>query len=145
MQEIRMNMQAAGVNATGKTSASVRVRETDNKLQLVIGGEDTAPAFTLEIGRRGGKVPAGFVEILKQWSIDKGINFSSESERARFAYFLSKKIAREGTERNKNNIDVYSSTVKAKAENIKALCREYLQGQIREIITGEMVTTNTNL
>ena len=70
------------------------------------------------MGREGGKAPYNFTSILVQWSRDKGITFATERERNTFAYFLGKKIAKEGTKRNKQKEDVYSSAVKSAVEDI---------------------------
>ena len=134
--DVRANMQAKGINASGRTSASIIVRETDTGVQLVGGkpgqhivsgqprgvdvlADDTAPIPTLEIGRPGGKVPRGFYYILKQWTRDKGIQFAKESERQTFAYFLARRIARQGTRRNEIPEDVYTSVAKNAAQTIQ--------------------------
>lgn len=118
--EIQVNLDTNRINASGRTSSSFRVDVYDGGVRLVMGGDNTAPIQTLEIGRPGGRVPAGFTEILKQWSRDKNLNFASDSERTSFAYLLGKKIAREGTQRNKNHIDIYSSLVKEAVPKIEA-------------------------
>ena len=134
--DVRANMQAKGINASGRTSASIIVRETDTGVQLVGGkpgqhivsgqprgvdvlADDTAPIPTLEIGRPGGNVPKGFYYILKQWTRDKGIPFAKESERQTFAYFLAKRIAREGTRRHEMPEDVYTTPAKEAAQAIQ--------------------------
>lgn len=134
--DVRANMQAKGINASGRTSASILVRETDTGVQLVGGrpgkhtvsgqprgvdvlAEDTAPIPTLEIGRPGGSVPKGFYYVLKQWTRDKGIPFAKESERQTFAYFLAKRIKREGTRRHEMPEDVYTTPAKEAAQAIQ--------------------------
>jgi hypothetical protein len=116
--EIVGNMEAKKINASGRTASSFRVEKYDNGFRLIGGGEGAAPLFTLEVGRVAGKVPMGFTSILVQWSRDKGITFATERERNTFAYFLGKKIAKEGTKRNKQKEDVYSSAVKSAVEDI---------------------------
>ena len=116
--EIVGNMEAKKINASGRTAASFRVEKYDYGFRLIGGGEGAAPLFTLEVGRVGGKVPMGFTSILVQWSRDKGLTFATERERTTFAYFLGKKIAREGTKRNKQKEDIYSSAVKSAVDDI---------------------------
>ena len=116
--EIVGNMASKKINASGRTAASFRVEKYDNGFRLIGGGEGAAPLFTLEVGRVAGKVPMGFTSILAQWSRDKGLTFATERERNTFAYFLGKKIAKEGTRRNKQKEDVYSSAVKSAVEDI---------------------------
>lgn len=134
--EIQASMDDAGVNASGRTRASIRVREVDGgTLQLVGGGQNAAPVPTLEVGRAGGNVPKGFSEILLQWSRDKGLQFETESKRKSFAYLLARKIAREGTERHKQNIDVYSTIAQTAADEIA----EIIKGQLASVVVGACV------
>lgn len=120
VESIKAKMQTEGINASGRTADSFVVRKTEDGWQLVGGGGSAAPVPTLEVGRQGGKVPAGFRHIIEQWSRDKGLTFSTESERRSFAYLTARKIAREGTARHKTNVDVYSSIVRTAADSIKA-------------------------
>lgn len=117
-EAIRASMEENGVNASGRTSDSLRVERYDGGVRLMIGGADTAPLATLEVGRGGGKVPRGFTDIIEQWSRDKGLTFGSERERRTFAYLTARKISREGTWRHKNNIDVYSTIVETAAREL---------------------------
>ena len=153
--EIRANMEAKRINASGRTSESLRVETYEGGVRLVGGynktrdvpnspgiyGSETAPIPTLEFGREGGKVPRGFYYIIKDWTIAKGLSFENESERATFAYFVAKKIAREGTRRNDNHADVYSTpTVKAK-ERINEILRQSIANTVNAAIKGESVTS----
>lgn len=69
-QQIRINMQAKGLNASGKTSKSIRVEMYED------GGRITARAYfgTVEDGRKPGKTPTDIVAILEAWITAKGIN-----------------------------------------------------------------------
>ena len=89
-QDIKDEMAAKGINATGNTSRSFRVERYDGGIRLVMGGESypTAPLETLEVGRPGGNVPGGFrmtkagvldvsntfKAILVEWAKAKGID-----------------------------------------------------------------------
>lgn len=117
--DIQANMAMNGINATGRTSDSFHVVEADGHIMLVMGGDGTAPLATLEIGRAGGKVPYNFQEILFEWSKDKGIPFPDDRQRKTFAWFLSQKIKREGTQRHKTPVDVYSTVVHDTVEKLK--------------------------
>ena len=99
--QIQANMASHNINASGRTSKSLTVERYAGGVRLVSTGERIAPFETVQFGRPSGRVPRGFYYIIKQWSIDKGISFTKNSERSTFAYFLSKKIAREGTERHR--------------------------------------------
>ena len=154
--EIRVNMDARGVNASGRTSASVRVEKYDKGFRLIGGtngthpvtdyprwkgtadAADTAPIPTLEFGRgvstKTPPVPRAFYYIIRQWTRDKGLNFSSETERSTFAYFLSRKIAREGTERARNHIDIYSTPVMNAKDRINVAVKTNVFKTLREAI-----------
>lgn len=129
--EILANMEAKKINASGRTAHSFRVEEYDKGFRLIGGGEGAAPIFTLEVGRPAGKTPFGFTSILAQWSRDKGIVFATEKERNTFAYFLGKKIAKEGTQRNKQNEDVYSTAVKSAVDDISKKLSVSIKEQIQ--------------
>lgn len=159
--QIKTNMQTMAVNASGRTSDSVVLRNVDEGgYQIVAGNDakhsipagrdntmqqyDTALFPTVEVGRKPGKVPTGFYYILKEWSREKGIQFSSERERATFAYFLGKKIAKEGTQRYSNNIDVYTTPVNDAVERIRQACSEFVSKQMQAAIGGMDITTNVH-
>ena len=135
--EIQASMAEGNINASGRTSASFRVVETEEGLQLVGGGKDTAPIATLEVGRRPGNVPAGFTAILEQWSRDKGLQFETESKRSSFAYLLGRKIEREGTQRYREPQNVYSSITRQAADDIG----EMIKGMLASVITGDVLHT----
>jgi hypothetical protein len=120
---IRAEMAAKDINATGNTSKSFRVERYDGGIRLVMGGESfpTAPLETLEVGRPGGNVPGGFrmtkagvrdvsntfKAILVDWARDKGIvGFGWGA-----ATLLGRRIASEGTLRNKAPKVVYTEAV----------------------------------
>lgn len=120
MMDIRNNIESKGINASGRTSASLKVESYDNGIRLVSSGENIAPFGTIEVGRKGGKVPKGFAQILYQWSIDKAISFDKDRERRTFAYLLARKIAREGTDRHRNpRADIYSEVIKKVVQDVE--------------------------
>ena len=143
--EIQANMDAKGINASGRTKNSIRTVETSGGFALMGGGRDTAPIPTLEIGREGGKVPAGFYNIIRQWTYDKELSFDSERERNTFSYFLARKIAREGTARHRQNEDVYSTPVKVAVDDIRSVIRSWSGGLIKEVLRSNVNVTNINL
>ena len=132
--DIQAAMVANNINASGRTSASLAVVEYEGGAKLVAGAGNRAPLPTLEIGREGGRVPKGFYQILVQWSIDKGIAFSSERERHTFAYFLGKKIAREGTARHAVHVDVYSTLTQQAADEIGGM----ILAEVKELIKSNI-------
>lgn len=137
---IATNMDTQNVNASGRTVGSLAVVSDDKGLRLGLFGNSHAPLGTLEVGRAGGRVPAGFYQIIKQWTRDKGISFATESERGTFAYFVSRKIAREGTQRHRLPVDVYSTPTKAARNDIESVLRNMIQA----FITTSVQSTKTH-
>lgn len=112
-QRIIENHRNAGQVASGRTIASLKVEITEGG--GVLWGRS---AFgTLETGRKGGKVPAGFWKIIRQWMDDKGIQVEKPDS---FAYLVARKIAKEGTQlfRNGGRSDIYSPEVKDTVERV---------------------------
>ena len=135
--EIRANMQAKGVNASGRTSAALQVVQRGGKIELIKAAGQNAPFGTLQYGRSGGRVPAGFYEILKQWSRDKGLTFSSETERGTFAYFLARKIAREGTQRHLSpRTDIYDEPLSKAVDGIRQEARKHVIDGIKAVLSS---------
>lgn len=134
MERLRGDITAAmasnNINATGRTSDSLQVQVYDEGVRLLSVAGDHAPLQTVEIGREGGNVPKRFYLILKDWSIAKGIQFATDRERSTFAYFLGKKIAREGTQRHKSHVDIYSTLTTEAANEIKGM----ILASVREMI-----------
>ena len=125
--DIELNMETQDVNASGRTVGSLAVVSDGAGVRLGLFGNNHAPLGTLEVGRAGGRVPAGFYQIIKQWTREKGISFANESERGTFAYFVARKIAREGTQRHRLPIDVYSTPAKAARNEIESVLRNMVK------------------
>ena len=112
-QRIIENHRNAGQVASGRTIASLKVEITEDG--GVLWGRS---AFgTLETGLKGGKVPAGFWKIIRQWMDDKGIQVEKPDS---FAYLVARKIAKEGTQlfRNGGRSDIYSPEVKDTVDRV---------------------------
>ena len=138
--DIATNMETQGVNASGRTVGSLAVVSDGAGVRLGLFGNSHAPLGTLEVGRAGGNVPAGFYEIIKQWTRDKGLQFGNESERGTFAYFVARKIARDGTQRHRLPIDVYSTPAKAARNAIESV----LQRMVKVGIETSLKTAKTH-
>lgn len=135
--EIRAKMASEGVNASGRTSAGMQVQRYESGVRLVLTGDDVAPLATLEVGRAGGKVPLGFADIIEQWSRDKGLAFPTEGDRRSFSYLTARKIAREGTERHKSPIDVYSDEVLQGVARINQAIKVEITQYIHNLLTNK--------
>lgn len=129
--DIETNMETQGVNASGRTVGSLAVVSDGAGVRLGLFGNSHAPLGTLEVGRAGGRVPSGFYQIIKQWTRDKGLSFATESERGTFAYFVARKIAREGTQRHRLPVDVYSTPAKAARNEIESVLRNMIQAFVK--------------
>lgn len=130
--KIQANMASCNINASGRTSASLIVESYSGGVRLVSRGSNIAPFETVQYGREAGRVPKGFYYIIKQWSIDKGIAFAKKSERSTFAYFLSRKIANEGTQRHRTpDEQVYTPPVTEAVEEIRKIIGTEIREQIK--------------
>ena len=137
--DIRQQMQSQGVNASGRTSASIQVRATKNGAQLVGGNSkqhtftvagitfnayDTAPIPTLQTGTapwssKPQRVPFWFAAHIYQWTIDKALGASDDRERLCMSYAIAKKIINQGTERYRSPIDIYTTAAQKAAGGIR--------------------------
>lgn len=112
-QRIIDNHIRARQKASGKTIASLRVEITENS--GILWGRK---AFgTLETGRRPGRVPKGFYKIILDWIEAKGIRVEKPKT---FAYFIARKIAREGTQlyRDGGRDDIYSKEIERTIQSV---------------------------
>ena len=126
------NIRATGQWASGKTAASMAVMVSGSIGELV-----GRRAFgTLETGRRGGRVPRNFHNIIYDWMQAKGVHAQpmpyktnrphkyTEQERGdrTMAYFISRTICREGTRlyRKGGRDDVYSRVIPTTIERINS-------------------------
>lgn len=73
VSEMRENLAKTNTNASGRTSASLRVVMTNT------GGEIWGRRYFrgVEQGRAGGRVPRNFHSIIRQWILDKGLTPSA--------------------------------------------------------------------
>jgi hypothetical protein len=143
-QKIRAKMDAEHINASHRTERSLRVEKGASNIALVIGGERTAPLDTLEIGRPAGNVPGGFrtmlngkqdvsntfKAILVQWAKDKGIADFGWGR----ATVLGRRIAAEGTLRQKQPVDIYSSIVAETVDELNNLIGLHVAEKIDEVV-----------
>jgi hypothetical protein len=126
------NIRSTGQWASGKTAASMAVMVSGSIGELV-----GRRAFgTLETGRRGGRVPRNFHNIIYDWMMAKGVHAEpipyktsrphkyTEQERGdrTMAYFIAKTIRRDGTRlyREGGRDDVYSRVIPTTIERINS-------------------------
>lgn len=141
---IRANMESEHVNASGRTSKSLRVEDRGDRIVLVIGGSQfgrTAPLETLEIGSKPAPRGDWFKSVIFQWTKDKGMSFPDddkwESHRWAVSTIIARNIEEFGTERHRNPINVYTSVVEQTKRDIQSLIygdfREMIRTQIKSI------------
>lgn len=127
-QRIIDNHLKAGQKASGRTIASLRVEMGDDEGTLF-----GRKAFgTLETGRRGGRVPKGFYQIILEWVKDKGISVEKPKT---FAWFVARKIAREGTMlyRQGGRADIYSNEIPQTIDSIESRIMGRLGASVKHI------------
>lgn len=100
--------------ASGRTWNSLEpyARVTGSFLEVGLSSSLPIVVQSLETGRGRGKIPMDFDKILYDWSIAKGIGFSSTRERMKFSRGLAFKIMRDGTVqfRAGRNTDIFTDT-----------------------------------
>lgn len=114
-------------NASGRSVASLTVAVNGNVGTLY----GSKSFLAMERGRKGGKVPYGFVGIIKQWIIDKGISVAPIPAKRRnakytpherglnsFAGAVAYTIMKEGTRlyRDRAFNDIFTSAVNEELE-----------------------------
>lgn len=121
--KIQQNLADTGTNASGRTSASLDV-VVDGAVGTLFGRQ----AFgTVETGRKPGRVPAGFRDIIYQWMQDKGVHAevtgrrSQQSADMSMSYCIARKIANEGSKlyRDGGREDIYSNVLPLTIERVQ--------------------------
>lgn len=121
-------------NASGRSVASLNVVVNGNR-GILYGSKSF---LAMERGRKGGKVPYGFVGIIKQWIIDKGISVTPIPAKRKnvkytpyerglnsFAGAVAYKIMKDGTRLYRDNEfnDIFTSAVN---EELELMSKELL-------------------
>lgn len=130
-ERIASNIVSTGQNASGNTVKSIKPEETETG--AILYGRNYFGV--LETGRKPGKGPYRFQDVIYQWSIDKGIAFRTASERKSFAWVVSKKIQEEGTLlfRKGGRSDVYSKEIKEAVEAIRKRITSIMKQEVESI------------
>lgn len=135
----------AGQKASGRTAASLRVEVTEEEGTLY----GRSPFGILETGRKPGKTPQGFQEIIRKWMADKGIEAApipyktdrphkytpQERGNLSLSFLIARKIKREGTSlfRKGGRADIYSNVIPTATERIKGRIVELLKLDVENI------------
>ncbi|GAB6395581.1 MAG: hypothetical protein MdMp024_1893 [Bacteroidales bacterium] len=83
VEQIKSNLAEQNINASGRTSAGI-VYEKKDKIHEIL-STDGAPVQSLERGQPPAEPPRNIVDILAQWSDDKGLNWGDEKQKRRIA------------------------------------------------------------
>lgn len=153
-RRIIANMQAAKAVATGNTIRSLHVEQRPFGASLV--SQQKMPFGVLETGRRAGKVPMGFGEIIYRWMQAKGIHSTrvqkpknpwivqtrDDQERAdrSMAYAIATTIRKHGSSlyRAGGRDTIYTKeipvTIERVRERLGMLMKAFVVGQIKATI-----------
>lgn len=112
IKKIQGNLESTGTNASGRTSSSLEY--TVEGGELTIYGRKYFQG--VEQGRPGGKIPANFTDIIRQWATDKGIitQFgSTEREQRSVSAAIAWFIRKNGTSlyRKGGRTDIFSNVL----------------------------------
>lgn len=119
VEKIRLNLIAKKINATGRTTQSLRYSVDGEKaLRIIADAGDRAPISTLQYGREPGKMPP--IVSIKEWIEAKRITYKSIAYKRQpsinwkpkytpqerglnsVAWAIASKIKKLGTERHRN-------------------------------------------
>lgn len=142
VSEMRDNLAKTNTNASGRTSASLRVVMTEN------GGQIWGRRYFrgTEQGRAGGKVPHNFTSIIEQWIIDKGLTPSAipykrqpsanwqpkytpdERGLRQMASAIAHTIAKSGTSlyRSGGRKDIFTNVIEENKNDLKKVAKEII-------------------
>lgn len=91
--DISRRIETSGAAASGATQKSLEV-EVNGVFGVLKGASHIG---VLKGGRKPGKVPRDFIDILKRWAQAKGLSFQDEKQFDLWANAVKWKIIREGT------------------------------------------------
>ena len=135
--EIRANMAAKGINASGRTSAALQVVQRGGKIELIKAEGQNAPFGTLQYGRAKGRVPRGFFYIIQQWTRDKGFSFENEKHRNAFTAYVVNKVKTEGTNRHRSpRTDIYDEPLAKAVDGVRQEARKHVIDGIKAALTS---------
>ena len=127
--DIIIRHEASGQKASGKTEQGFEIVVSGSVGQLL----GYSYVGVLGTGRRPGKVPREFVDILKRWAQAKGISFSNEKQFTIWANAVKWKIIREGTKLYRSGIhqDIFETPIENLKVRVTKRVSDYFDEQIK--------------
>lgn len=145
-QLIIQHIIANGQNASGRTVKSLEVEQPSEE-EVILWGHK--PFGVLETGRKGGKIPYGFRDIILQWMQDKGVHgqplpyktnrphkYTPEQRGdMSMAGAIARSIATKGSKlhRDGGRADVYSNVIPDTMERIRSRLTSLIQTSFKSI------------
>lgn len=154
LEALRLNIISnhtrAGQKASGRTAASLHVEVSEDGGVLY----GRKPFGTLETGRKAGRVPQNFQQIIIKWMADKGIKpapipyltnrphkYTPEQRGVlRMSYFVAKKIRETGTKlfREGGRADIYSPEIEKTVKAIEDRMLSLIKNKIEHITINKV-------
>lgn len=145
--EMVQRMSAMGRTASGRSVQSLEVQPFGNDGARIVGLKSW---WAMERGRRGGRVPYNFQEIIRKWIIAKGIQITpipyvrpkagkgfSPYERGlrRASSAIAHTIMTSGTRLHRNNgfDDIYSSIMERELAKMDKELQTYMEREVKTI------------
>lgn len=134
---IAQRMAALGRMSSGRSVASLQIEVKDSKGNL----SGDKQWETMQRGRRPGKVPSNFREIIKNWVRAKGINIqprigqSQKQAIESFSYLVTRNIMQKGTKlyRDKGYNDIYDTLLEKEIKNLTNETASVLELEVDKI------------
>ena len=127
--DVIQRQKEVGSTASGKTADGYEI-SVENGSHGILKGYSYVGV--LERGRKPGKVPFNFKEVIKRWIIAKGLQYQGEKELNRMAASIAWVISKEGTtlHRNGYKVDIFDTPIKHFSNNLTNRIASYFESEI---------------
>lgn len=139
ISDVKTRHSQAGQKVTGKTINSLQKDIIESGHHVLYGNQYIG---VLEHGRRPGKVPYNFIQILREWANAKGITFENEKQAQRWLNYNLWSIKTFGTKmyRTKQTLDIFTTPI----EQFKNRLSQELSDGIEIQITNNIFKDGNN-
>ena len=130
--DISRRIETSGAAASGATQKSLEV-EVNGVVGFLKGASHIG---VLKGGRKPGKVPRDFIDILKRWAQAKGLSFQDEKQFDLWANAVKWKIIREGTKlyQSKQTQDIFDTPIADFEKRLTERIGNYYEAEIKNEI-----------